>query len=165
MKRPAKYFRAGVGAVIADKDGRVLALERSDYRGAWQLPQGGIEKKELPLEAAYREIEEETGLKAGAVKLVGQYPELLAYELPPKAQSKKTGMGQVQYWYFFMVKKTPGTKPRPPKGEFRAARWVPFDRVVAGVATFRKPVYLKLRTYFHNFFPTSGSVPKGRRER
>jgi putative (di)nucleoside polyphosphate hydrolase len=156
MKRPARYFRAGVGAVIADGDGRVLALERSDYRGAWQLPQGGIEKNELPLEAVYREIEEETGLKPGAVKLVGQYPELLAYELPPTAQSKKTGMGQVQYWYFFMLKKPPRAAPRPPTGEFRAARWVSIDRVVAEVAPFRKPVYLKLRTYFHNFFPTGG---------
>jgi putative (di)nucleoside polyphosphate hydrolase len=154
MKRPAKYFRAGVGAVIADTRGRVLALERSDYRGAWQLPQGGLEKSETPLEGVYREIEEETGLKPRALKLVARYPELLTYELPPKARSKKTGMGQVQYWFFFMMKKEPKTAPRPPKGEFRAARWVPFDRVLTGVASFRKPVYGKLRTYFDTFFST-----------
>jgi 8-oxo-dGTP pyrophosphatase MutT (NUDIX family) len=157
MRRPAKYFRAGVGAVIIDSQGRVLALERSDYRGAWQLPQGGIEKRENPLEAVYREIEEETGLKPSTVKLVGRYPDLLAYELPLKAQSKKTGMGQVQYWFFFLIKRDPKETPRPPKGEFRAARWVPFDRVVSGVATFRKPVYVKLRTHLHNFFPSGGT--------
>ena len=154
MKRPARYFRAGVGAVIADSRGRVLALERSDYRGAWQLPQGGLEKGETPLEGVYREIAEETGLKPRAMKMVARYPDLLAYELPPKAQSKKTGMGQVQYWFFFLMKKDPDVAPKVPKGEFRAARWVALDRVVSGVATFRKPVYLKLRTYFETFFPT-----------
>jgi putative (di)nucleoside polyphosphate hydrolase len=158
MKRPSRYFRAGVGAVIGDSRGRVLALERSDYRGAWQLPQGGLEKRESPIKGAYREIEEETGLKPRALKMLGRYPELLAYELPVKAQSKKTGLGQVQYWFFFMIKKDPETTPRPPKGEFRAARWVPFERVVSGVAPFRKPVYLKLLAYFDTCFP-GGAAP------
>lgn len=162
MKRPARYFRAGVGAVIADSRGRVLALERSDYRGAWQLPQGGLEKGETPLEGVHREIEEETGLKPRALTMVARYPDLLAYELPAKAQSKKTGIGQVQYWFFFLVKKDPEKTPQPPKGEFRSARWIPFDRVVSGVATFRKPVYRKLRIYFHTFFPAAG---RGRRAR
>jgi putative (di)nucleoside polyphosphate hydrolase len=158
VKRPAKYFRAGVGAVIADSHGRVLALERSDYRGAWQLPQGGLEKRETPLEGVRREIQEETGLPPRALQMVGRYPELLAYELPVTAQSKKTGLGQVQYWFFFVMKKDHATTPRPPKGEFRAARWIPFSRVVAGTAPFRKPVYRNLQTYFETLGPaTSGA--------
>jgi putative (di)nucleoside polyphosphate hydrolase len=155
MKRPAKYFRAGVGAVVAESRGRVLALERSDYRGAWQFPQGGLEKGETPLEGVHREIAEETGLEPRAMKMVGRYPELLAYELPRKAQSKKTGMGQVQYWFFFLMKKDPDTSPRPPKGEFRAARWVSFGHVVSGAPTFREPVYLKLQACFERFFPAA----------
>jgi putative (di)nucleoside polyphosphate hydrolase len=155
MKRPAKYFRAGVGAVVADSRGRVLALERSDYRGAWQLPQGGLEKGETPLEGVYREVVEETGLKRRALKMLGRYPELLVYELPAKAQSKKTGMGQVQYWFLLAVKKDPQAAPRPPKGEFRAARWVPFSRVVFGAAPFRKPVYEKVQAYFEMLFPAA----------
>src|ERR671922_2888265 len=105
MKRPAKYFRAGVGAVIADGNGRILALERSDFRGAWQLPQGGLKRRETTLQGVVREIEEETGLKARALKLLDQYPDFLVYELPLKAQSKKTGIGQVQRWYYFTLKK------------------------------------------------------------
>ena len=147
MKRPARYFRAGVGAVITDGNGRILALERSDFRGAWQLPQGGLKRRETARTGVLREIEEETGIKASALKLVGQHPELLVYELPVKAQSKKTGMGQVQQWFYFSLKKPLAEAPKP-KGEFRAAKWVPFDRVVSGVATFRKPLYRKLRDYF-----------------
>jgi putative (di)nucleoside polyphosphate hydrolase len=162
VKRPAKYFRAGVGAVIADSRGRVLALERSDYRGAWQLPQGGLEKRETALEGVRREIQEETGLAPRALQMVGRYPELLAYELPAKAQSKKTGLGQVQYWFFFVMKKDPVTTPRPPKGEFRAARWIPFSRVVAEAAPFRKLVYVNLQTFFETLGPVSSGVRKVR---
>ena len=96
MKRPARYFRAGAAAVISDAAGRVLALERADIPGAWQFPQGGLEDDETPVEAVFREIAEETGLSKDALTLVAHYPGLLAYELPRRAQSPKTGMGQVQ---------------------------------------------------------------------
>jgi putative (di)nucleoside polyphosphate hydrolase len=148
MKRPARYFRAGVGAVIADRRRQILALERSDYRGAWQLPQGGLEKDESPFEGVYREIEEETGLLARDLELISQYPELLVYELPPTAQTKKSGLGQVQYWYFFNFKGARHRTLTPPRGEFSAARWVSFDRIVDDVATFRQPIYRKLLAHF-----------------
>lgn len=148
MKRPAKYFRAGVGAVITDGNGHVLALERSDVRGAWQLPQGGLKRGETTLQGVMREIKEETGFTQRELRLLSRYPELLVYELPQKAQSKRTGMGQVQQWFFFALKQPPAKKVRLPKGEFRDARWVPFSRVVSGAAKFRKPVYQKLREHF-----------------
>lgn len=53
---PSQYFRAGVGAVILNKEGNVLAIERADTKGAWQLPQGGLEDSEEPIPAAYREV-------------------------------------------------------------------------------------------------------------
>jgi putative (di)nucleoside polyphosphate hydrolase len=155
MKRPAKYFRAGVGAVITDGRGRVLALERSDFRGAWQLPQGGLKKNETRLQGVFREIEEETGIPRRALRLLAEYPELLVYELPAKAQSKKTGMGQVQRWFFFALKNPPATAFAPPDGEFTEAKWVSFSRVVSGAADFRKPVYSKLRTFFDTLRTTT----------
>jgi putative (di)nucleoside polyphosphate hydrolase len=150
MRRPAKYFRAGVGAVITDGNGRVLALERSDFRGAWQLPQGGLKRRETTLQGVLREIEEETGLKSSALKALGRYPELLVYELPAGVQSKKTGLGQVQQWFYFTLKNPARHAPHPPTGEFLAARWVSFDRVVSGAADFRKPVYRRLRDHFRS---------------
>lgn len=64
------YFRAGVGAVIIGSDGRVLAFERADTPGAWQLPQGGLEDGEDPLTAVLREIEEEVGLRRERLELI-----------------------------------------------------------------------------------------------
>src|SRR5687768_11463783 len=99
MARPPEYFRAGVGAVIVGGDGRLFVFERRDVAGAWQFPQGGLERGERPVDAVYREIREETGIRRRALRLLARHPELLAYELPPRARSKKTGLGQVQYWF------------------------------------------------------------------
>jgi putative (di)nucleoside polyphosphate hydrolase len=151
MTRPSKYFRAGAGAVIADGHGRVLALERAGIRRAWQFPQGGIEAGEKPIEAVLREIEEETGIKRNALRLVTRCPELLAYELPVAARSQKTGMGQVQYWFLFKSKKPSLDVHLPPHGEFRASMWLPFHRVLSSVVNFKEPVYRKLGIHFGKY--------------
>jgi len=82
MKRPTRYFRAGAGAVLTDQHGRVLIFERRDIPGAWQFPQGGLENEENPIDAALREIWEETGISKTALALIDRYPGLLVYELP-----------------------------------------------------------------------------------
>jgi len=147
MGRPARYFRAGVGAVIFNPRGQVLVLERADVPGAWQLPQGGLDEGETPVQAARREAEEETGIPASALRLRGRYPDLLAYELPARAQTKRTGLGQVQYWFYFDTRAVDVPFENLPPGEFRAARWVSFDRAVTGTVAFRQPLYKKLRTF------------------
>ena len=147
MGKPSRYFRAGVGAVVLDLRGRVLVLERADVPGAWQFPQGGLDAGETPLAAARREAEEETGIPARALRLLGQYPDLLAYELPEAAQSPRTGLGQVQYWYYFETRAVNAPLERLPPGEFRDARWTTMARAVAGAAPFRAPLYKKLGRY------------------
>ena len=48
------HFRAGVIIVVRRADGSVLAFERRDVPGQWQLPQGGIEQGETITLAAWR---------------------------------------------------------------------------------------------------------------
>ena len=57
-------FRANVGIVLMRDDGRVFLGGRSGGRG-WQFPQGGIRRNEPFRDALYRELEEETGYRAG----------------------------------------------------------------------------------------------------
>jgi putative (di)nucleoside polyphosphate hydrolase len=148
---PAQYFRAGVGAVIVNDRGLVLALERADIPGAWQLPQGGLEDSEEPLDAALREAAEETGISAGELELVDSYPEPLAYELPVRARREKTGRGQVQYWFLFMFRGHDNTIDVKSGGEFTTSRWMPFDTLLSAVVAFRKPVYRKLAERFERY--------------
>jgi putative (di)nucleoside polyphosphate hydrolase len=147
-KSSGPHFRAGVGAVIADRRGSVLAIERSDVRNAWQLVQGGLEKGEAPIDAALREIREETGIASDKLQLLDAYPEPLVYELPPDAQSARTGRGQVQYWFLFRFLGGDQDVRLPAEGESRAWRWMPLATVVSGAVAFRRRVYERLLERF-----------------
>lgn len=146
--QPAQYFRAGVGAVIINADKKVLALERRDAPGAWQMPQGGLEISEEPAQAIYRELFEEIRIPRSSLGLLGSYPDLLAYELPAAMRSAKTGRGQVQRWFLFELK-TPDAAIDPSKGrEFVSWRWMPCEDLLAVATEFRRPMYEKLFQYF-----------------
>ena len=146
-KKRSQSFRAGVGAVILNTEGKVLALERKDIPGAWQLPQGGLED-ETPLEAVKREIHEETGIEAGDLKLLSEGSKLLAYELPPEARSKKTGRGQVQYWFLFRFIGQETAITLGDQEEFSAWKWMSMDKLVAKIVSFKQPVYQELAKEF-----------------
>jgi putative (di)nucleoside polyphosphate hydrolase len=138
-----EVFRAGVGLVVADDTGRVLAFERADVPGAWQLPQGGLLPGEDVEVAAWRELREETGLGEREVVLDAVSDTWTAYELPDELRRPKTGRGQVHRWVLFRLR--PGaTLPDLPGGrkrELRDRRWVTLDELTAGVVPFRRAAY------------------------
>lgn len=62
--------RPAARVVCLDRDGRVLLLhwyDRVEDEDLWEPPGGGIDPGETPLEAARRELTEETGLPGTAV--------------------------------------------------------------------------------------------------
>jgi putative (di)nucleoside polyphosphate hydrolase len=145
---PAQFFRAGAGAVILNQQGLVLSLERADFPGAWQLPQGGLDRQEEPLAAALRETAEETGILARDLELLDRYPEPLAYELPPEFRTASTGRGQVQYWFLFRLAGNDDAIDVLSGGEFLTWRWRPFAELLDMVADFRRPLYRRLAVRF-----------------
>jgi putative (di)nucleoside polyphosphate hydrolase len=138
-----EVFRAGIGLVVLDQRGLVLALERSDVPGAWQLPQGGIKTGEDIGAAAWRELEEETGLGPSQVVLERTSDVWTGYELPQGFRSEKTGRGQVHKWLVFRLQpevdmpSIPGGK----EAEFRDSRWVTFQELLDNAVDFRRAPY------------------------
>lgn len=146
----AAYFRANVGVVVTDGRGKILALQRKGRPGQWQCPQGGLDVGESPKEAALRELEEETGIGPDEVALVAEHPQWLAYELPPKAQSERIGMGQVQRW--FLVRLLDPNRPidlsEAEDDEFDAFEWTTLEQLAAKIWIVKRPIYEALARHF-----------------
>jgi len=147
-KTRAQTFRAGVGAVILGKKGKVLAFERKDIPGSWQLPQGGLDEGESPQEAVKREIREETGIRAGDLELLSTASRPLAYELPEKARTKKLGRGQVLYWFLFRFTGRDDAITLGDKKEFSAWKWMSMEKLAKKVVPFKQPVYQEVAKEF-----------------
>ena len=63
----------GAAAFITDRNGNVLVLKHTYGRLNWELPGGGAEANESPVETALREVREETGLIVTARHMTGMY--------------------------------------------------------------------------------------------
>lgn len=136
----AAKFRAGVIIVVECTDGRVLACERSDIKGAWQLPQGGIDEGEEPVVAAWRELEEETGLTAKEVSLQAISENWTIYEFPVGHRRLRSYLGQVHRWFRFAAL-SEEVEPTLDGVEFVDWAWMAPSDLVRDVANFRKPSY------------------------
>ncbi|MFQ8602545.1 MAG: NUDIX domain-containing protein [Anaerovoracaceae bacterium] len=67
----------GVRVIILDDKKRMLMVkQRHEDRDIWMVPGGGIEEGESSIEAAVREVEEETGLDADIEKLIWHVEEV-----------------------------------------------------------------------------------------
>ncbi len=137
MAKP--HLRVGVIAAVRRADGRLLAFERSDLSGEWQLPQGGIEPGETPTQAAWRELQEETGLDSEQVALVDEYEGWTAY-LWPVEMRRGERLGQVHRWFFFEPILDP-IEPKPDGSEFRNWKWMEPEQLIERVVEFRKQPY------------------------
>jgi putative (di)nucleoside polyphosphate hydrolase len=137
MAKP--HFRAGVVIVVRRSDGQVLAFERADLTGEWQLPQGGIESGETPEQAAWRELREETGLAKQHVRLVDQHTDWTVYEWPADMRSSER-IGQVHRWFFFDAIDD-AIVPQPDGREFSAWQWMASHDLIERVVDFRKRPY------------------------
>jgi putative (di)nucleoside polyphosphate hydrolase len=99
-------YRPCVGVVLTDGQGRVFAGQRADMdTPAWQMPQGGIDEGETPVEAGLRELREETGVRKRHVTVLGETAEWLPYDLPEDVLPYRGKYrGQTQKWILVRLK-------------------------------------------------------------
>ena len=93
-------YRPCVGIFLLNNNGLAFPVRRIDSRAeAWQMPQGGIDTGESPLQACMREMREEIG--TNTAELVSQHDDWLYYDIPlPLADRLWQGRykGQKQKW-------------------------------------------------------------------
>jgi putative (di)nucleoside polyphosphate hydrolase len=153
-------YRRNVGAVLFNRDGRVLVARRADLPnaegaiGGWQLPQGGIDPDEDPRVAVLRELAEEIG--TNCAEIIGEHPEWLTYDLPPEAVGVALGglyRGQTQRWFAlrFTGQDSDIRLDADPDPEFDAWRWAELAELPALAVDFKRAIYQVLVEAFARF--------------
>ena len=143
-------YRPNVGIILCNDEGCVFWAKRAGVN-SWQFPQGGIKRFEDPEAAMYRELREETGLKAEHVQLIGRTRYWLRYKLPDRfirRNSMPLFIGQKQIWYILRlisdesnVRFDCGERP-----EFDHWRWVEYWDPLKDVVYFKRKVYRNAMT-------------------
>ncbi len=137
-------YRPNVGIIVANDRGQVLWARRIG-QDAWQFPQGGIQKKESPEQALYRELKEEVGLTKDCVEIVGSTRGWLRYKLPRRLlrQQNSAFVGQKQKWYLLKMKAPDSAVcfDYSQSPEFDHWQWVSYWYPLGQVVQFKQDVY------------------------
>src|SRR6056297_2279549 len=138
-------YRPCAGVVLVNKDGLIFTGERVDTPGAWQMPQGGIDKGEEAETAALRELQEETGVSPSLVRIEAELDDWVTYDLPDHLSGtlwKGKYRGQKQRWFLlrFLGSDADIDITRHDR-EFARWRWSSADEVLADIVPFKRTVY------------------------
>jgi putative (di)nucleoside polyphosphate hydrolase len=141
-------LRSGVGIVVLNKQNKVFVARRIDNpKNFWQMPQGGVDEGENFLNAAYRELEEETSIKK--VELIQELEGTITYELPDHLLGiiwKGKYRGQKQKWFLMRFNGEDNEiniKTKNP--EFLDWKWIEIDQLTEVVVDFKLHVYKEVK--------------------
>ena len=111
------------------------------------MPQGGVDQNENFLQAAKRELEEETGIKS--VKLIKELDGWLKYDLPKNLLGKLWKgkyRGQMQKWFIMkFIGKSDEININTKNPEFLNWKWIEPDELPNIAVSFKADIYKKLK--------------------
>ena len=140
-------YRNGDGIVVLNNENKVFVAKRIDNpKNFWQMPQGGVDEGEDLLNAAYRELKEETSIFN--VKLIKEIEDWTQYDLPSKLIGiiwKGRYKGQKQKWFIFkFLGKDTEINIKTKNPEFLDWKWIEIGKITEIVVDFKKEVYQKV---------------------
>jgi 8-oxo-dGTP pyrophosphatase MutT (NUDIX family) len=122
---PTKRAVSSGGLVFEDRpDGRwVVLISRRSAAGhlQWTLPKGGLEEGEELVDAAVREVEEETGLRAEIVSELGVVDYWFVWK-PDQVRYHK-------FVHYYLMRHL-GTAPLPRDDEAEDVVWLPIEQAL-----------------------------------
>jgi len=141
-------LRSGVGIVVLNENNKVFVAKRIDNpQNFWQMPQGGIDEGEDLLDAAYRELEEETSIKK--VELISELDGLITYLLPDHLLGiiwRGKYKGQKLKWFLMRYLGNDdeiNIKTKNP--EFLDWKWIDLNQITEVVVDFKLHVYKEIQ--------------------
>ncbi len=138
-----KYYRPNVGLMLIAADRRVFVGRRINQPDAWQMPQGGVDGGETPIEAACRELREEVGTTQAL--LLRETRDWITYDVPERARPshwKGRWHGQAQKWFALaFLGKDADIDIATHEQEFDAWKWVRARELLERIVPFKRPVY------------------------
>ncbi len=137
-------YRPCVGIMLLNGAGLVFVARRIDTPGdAWQMPQGGIDAGETPLDAARREMREEIG--TDKAELIVESARWRPYDLPRELAAglwRGRYRGQTQKWFAFrFTGRDADIDIATAEPEFDAWRWASLDELPSLIVPFKRDVY------------------------
>jgi putative (di)nucleoside polyphosphate hydrolase len=146
-------YRPCVGIMLANTRGHVFVGQRLDRDAvAWQMPQGGVDPGENTLDAALRELWEETGVTKNLVTVEAESRGLIPYDLPHDLVGKVWGgkyRGQEQKWFLLRYHGNDDqVQIATEHPEFSEWKWMPKDQLVANIVPFKREVYTRVLKEF-----------------
>jgi putative (di)nucleoside polyphosphate hydrolase len=140
-------YRPNVGIILCNGRNEVFWAKRVREH-SWQFPQGGIKSGETPELAMFRELNEEVGLSAHHVKILGRTRDWLRYDVPDqwiRREWRGSYRGQKQIWFLLrMIGRDCDVCLRAAaKPEFDAWRWNEYWVPMETVIEFKRDVYQK----------------------
>ena len=141
-------LRIGVGIVVLNKNNKIFVAKRIDNpKDFWQMPQGGVDQNESYLDAAHRELYEETNIRE--IELIKEVEEFTTYELPDHLLGiiwKGKFKGQKQKWFIMrFVGNEDEINIKTKKPEFLDWKWIDVNEITKKVVDFKYEVYKKVK--------------------
>ena len=141
-------LRIGVGIVLLNNENNVFVGKRIDNpKNSWQMPQGGVDENEDFLQAAKRELEEETGIKS--VKLIKELDGWFKYDLPEYLLGKLWKgkyRGQKQKWFVMKFHgKSSEINVKTENPEFFEWKWIELSKLPNIAVHFKVDIYRKIK--------------------